>query len=91
MIDSTAFKVVTPQGNCFATFPENDVSCKLIGLNIIAIEYFKSNLHGMFKTHGYPVELTQIEPDDFLNFCHRPDLGILIESEFADEEYEMLK
>jgi len=44
----------------------------------------------MFKPHGYPIELEDIELESFLKYCHRPDLDIYIEADFEDEECGML-
>lgn len=90
MNTATAFKVLTPEGNCYAVFPDDALHCDLKGYDPVAISYFEDRIHNMFKPHGYPIVLADIEPESFLKYCHRPDLGIHIEVEFNDEEYDML-
>ncbi|RZG44033.1 hypothetical protein [Acinetobacter wuhouensis] len=82
-------RVVTSEGNCFAVFPQDALHCELKGFNAAAIYYFESNMFKMFKQHGYPIVLEDINFDSFLMYCNRPDLGVLIEDEFVDEEYDM--
>ncbi len=86
----TSFRVLTPEGNFFVVFPIDSFHCELIGFNGVAIEYFKDSTIAMFKPHGYPIVLENIEPDSFFKYCYRPDLGIYIEDDFEDEEYDML-
>ena len=86
----TAFRVLTARGKFFAIFPVSTFHCEFIGFDPVAVGYFKDNMYAMFKPHGYPIVLENIEPDSFFKYCSRPDLGIYIEANFDDEDYDIL-
>lgn len=86
----TALKVITPVGECYAVFPDDAIHCELKGLSTQAISFFESSLHKMFKPHGYPVELQQLEPEELEEYCSRSDLGISIQTEFSTDELEVI-
>lgn len=78
MMDGVVLKIATPEGECYAVFPDDDTSCVLQGNNLKAIAYFEDNLHRMSKDHGHPIELSNIEPFELDLYCNRTDLGISI-------------
>lgn len=85
-----ALKIGTPVGVLYATFPDDSEACELKGLSATAISYFESKLHQMCRQHGYPIELEHIEPEDFEQYCSRPDLGISIEVDFPRDELDVI-
>lgn len=87
-MNPTALKIETPVGVCFAVFPDNAISCELKGVSSAAVAYVSDNLFRMFKPHGYPIDLENIEIEDFAAYCHRPDLNILINHDFDESELE---
>ena len=80
-----SLKVVTPDGVCFAIFPNGDKGCNLIG-DDLAINYFMQKTAFMTRNHGYLVNLDFISFDDFQNYCNRDDLGINITDEMNEAD-----
>lgn len=89
-IYTTALKVTTPQGSFYAIFPDDAQNCELRGFEIMAIDYFEDNLHKLFKQHGHPVELSQLEPEELMLYGSRSDLQIVITDDFDREELALI-
>ncbi|PKF35550.1 hypothetical protein [Acinetobacter proteolyticus] len=89
-INSTALKITTPHGSLFAIFPNDAQNCELHGFDVKAVHYFKSNLDQLFKEHGRPLTLEQLEPEELMLFGNRGDLEIKITDDFDREELTLL-
>lgn len=89
-INTTALKVTTPHGSFYAVFPDDAQNCELHGFEIMAIGYFEDNLHKLFKQHGYPLELSQLEPDELMTYGNRTDLEITVTDNFDREQLALI-
>ncbi|ENV00353.1 hypothetical protein [Acinetobacter variabilis] len=89
-INTTALKVTTPHGEFYAIFPDDARNCELCGPGFEAIGYFEDNLHKLFKQHGYPLELSSLEPDELMTYGNREDLQIVVTDEFDRQELALL-
>lgn len=88
--NTTALQVTTPHGSFYAVFPDDARNCELHGFQIKAIGYFEDNLHKLFKQHGYPLELSQLEPDELMAYGNRTDLEITVTDDFDREQLALI-
>lgn len=89
-LDQSVFTIKTPYGNCFASFPDNSTKCVISG-EFVAVSYFNEKLAEMTGEHGHKINLDNIEPSYFLDWCNNATLGIEILPLILDENLPYLE